>query len=73
MCRQEIARLKGNDPKMNHKRAFSIAADSVKPLAPLMHHTLAALLLAVLPFAVVQSVVLTLYMSVDTQASMSEL
>lgn len=46
--RQEIARLKENDPKMNHKRAFSIAADSVRPLAPLIHYSLAALLLLVL-------------------------
>ena len=62
LCSQEIARLKEQDPKMNHKRAFSMAADSVKPLAPLVQYTLAALLLLLLLSACAESVhVLMLY------------
>lgn len=46
MCRQEIARLKEKHPEIDHRTAFSQAADSVKSLSPLiLHQAFAALLL----------------------------
>ena len=46
MCRQEIARLKEQHPEMDHRTAFSQAADSVKSLSPLvLHQAFAAVLL----------------------------